>query len=117
MTTPAPVYTPNIDPGMVRCNQGAARSTGPFSGRPPVLLRERRQRLGVDQLLSAKSDNIASFAAPASVYKRAIDSTATFLAGHPGDTIWRGVLAAWQTYGDNVLAKNHRGQFSAWFLF
>jgi hypothetical protein len=128
-TTPAPVYTPNIDPGMVTYDLMGNLHTIDWT----------LYLFGVQYYLppngnvwfsgnfaNEDSGNIASFGiAPASVYTKAMwFDTCLFWQVTPAIRFGAEYAQYRQTYadrieatGENTEATSHRLQFTGWFIF
>jgi len=122
MATPAPTFTPNIDNGLVTYDATGALHTinwTSFLAGFQYYLPPSGSFFISANVSQMKSDNIASFgAAPTAVF--------TKVQWADGNLFWNvtpalrfGAEYAYyrETFANNDVVKNHRGQFSGFFLF
>jgi hypothetical protein len=122
MATPAPTFTPNIDNGLVTYDATGALHTinwTSFLAGFQYYLPPSGSFFISANVSQMKSDNIASFgAAPTAVF--------TKVQWADGNLFWSvtpalrfGAEYAYyrETFANGDVVKNHRGQFSGFFLF
>jgi hypothetical protein len=128
MVTPAPTFTPNIDPGLVTYDLNGGLHT--IDWRSFLVGLQYYLPPSGNVFISANysqmtSDNIASYLAPgatpdprASVFNKIQWGDFNLFWNVTPALRFGAEYAYWrETYADGVVATNHRGQFSGFFVF